>query len=241
MQPPLTTVPDAFHQVPPAQRLACGITAHLVDPSHIEPARAQRYDRHDRVTRARHTGWYADCDQFETLTGFVYALAADDDADEGVGGDEDVDEPPVSYYALAESNDSDCHFLDPDVYDDPVAAAHAADRMAELVAELERECDEVRGHAMAARAALADANDARRDALAILRHLRDCPADGESLGPAFARLWAHADAGRRRAFRIVDAHRPPPRSRPFDADLTPTPAECRADAWRGGWDDASAA
>ena len=236
MQSALTAVPNAFHRVPPARRLACGVTAHLVDPSHLEPARAWRFERHDRVTKARHTGWYADCDQFETLTGFVYALA--DDADEDV---EDVDDPPISYYALAESNDSDCHFLDPDVYDDPVAAAHAADRMAELVAELERECDEVRGHAMAARAALADANAARRDALAILRHLRRCPADGESLAPAFARLWAHADAGRRRAFRIVDAHRPPPRNRPFDAGRTPTPAECRADAWRGGWDDAAAA
>ena len=239
MQAALTAVPDAFPQVPAARRLACGITAHLVDPSHIEPARAWRFERHDRVTRARHTGWYADCDQFETLTGFVYALA--DDADDADGDHEDVDDPPVSYYALAESNDSDCHFLDPDVYDDPVAAAHAADRMAELVAELERECDEVRGHAMRARRALADANDTRRDALAILRHLRDGPADGESLGPAFARLWAHADAARRRAFRIVDAHRPPPRSRPFDAEGTPTPAECRADAWRGGWDDGAAA
>ncbi len=238
MQSVLTAVPDAFHRVPPARRLACGITAHLVDPSHIEPARAWRFERHDRVSRARHTGWYADCDQFETITGFVYALA--DDADEDVGDDEDVD-PPVSYYALAESNDSDCHYLDPDVYDDPVAAAHAADRMAELVAELERECDEVRGHAMLARAALADANDARRDALAILRHLRGCPADGESLAPAFARLWAHADAGRRRAFRIVDEHRPPPRQRSFDPGRTPTPADCRADAWRDGWDAGHAA
>lgn len=236
MQSVLTAVPDAFHQVPPARRLACGITAHLVDPSHIAPGPAWRLERHDRVTRARHTGWYADCNQFETLTGFVYALVAD----EGVEG-EDVDDPPVSYYALAESDDSDCHYLDPDVYDDAVAAAHAADRMAELVAELERECDEVRGHAMRARAALAEANDTRREALAILRHLRECPADGESLGPAFVRLWTHADAGRRRAFRIVDENRPPPRRRPFDPDRTPTPADCRADAWRDGWDAGQAA
>ena len=230
----LTAVADAFHQVPAAQRLACGITAHLVDPSHIAPAAATRFDRHDRVTGARHIGWYADCHQFETLTGFVYALEAEEDPDY-------VDDPPVSYYALAESDDTDCHFLDPDVYDDAVAAAHAADRMAELVAELERDCDEVRRHAMTARAALGQANDTRREALAILRHVRDCPVDGEALGPAFARLWAQADAGRSRAFAIVAAHRPPPRERPFDPERTPTPGECRADAWADGWDCGAAA
>ena len=233
MQPALTPVPDAFHEVPAARQLPCGITAHLVDPSHIGPARATCFDRHDRLTGARHAGWYADCGQFETLTGFVYAFVADDD--------EDVDEPPVSYYALAESNDTDCHFLDPDVYEDAVAAARAADRMAELVAELERDCDEVRGHAITARTTLADANAARRDALAILRHARRCPADGEALGPAFARLWNQADAGRRRAFRIVDRHRPPGRTRPFDPDRTATPGECRADAWRDGWECGAAA
>ena len=42
MQTTLTPVAEAFHNVPAAQPLACGITAHLVDPSHIEPARAWR-------------------------------------------------------------------------------------------------------------------------------------------------------------------------------------------------------
>ena len=227
MQATLTPVAEAFHDVPAAQRLSCGITAHLVDPSHIRPARATLHDRHDRITRARYTGWYADACQFEILTGFVYACDSEPD-------DED-DDPPVGYYALVESNDTDCHYLDPDVYDDPVDAAHAADRMAELVAELERECDEVRCLATQARAQLAEANRIRREALAILRHLRGCPADGDALAPAFARLWRQADAGRRRAFDIVDEYRPPRRARPFDPDRAPTPDECRADAWRDGW------
>ena len=228
MQATLTPVAEAFHDLPAAQPLSCGITAHLVDPSHIRPARAWRLDRHDGITRARHTGWYADAGQFEVLTGFVYAYDGEPD-------DED-DDPPVSYYALVESNDSDCHYLDPDVYDHPVSAAHAADRMAELVAELERECDEVRCLAMKARAELAEANRIRREALGILRHLRGCPDDGESLAPAFLRLQRQADAGRRRAFAIVDEHRPPRRERPFDPARTATRAECLSDAWCDGWD-----
>ncbi|MDE0458803.1 MAG: hypothetical protein OXI15_16030 [Chromatiales bacterium] len=227
MQATLTPVAEAFHDLPDARPLACGITAHLVDPSHIDPAQAWRHERHDRITRARYTGWYADACQFEILTGYVYAFAEEPH-------DED-DEPPATYYALVESNDTDCHYLDPDAYDDPVTAAHAADRMAELVAELERDCDAIRNRAIEARSELAEANRVRRDALAILRHVRDCPTDAESLGPAFARLWRQAGAGRRRAFDIVREHRPPPRERPFDPERTATRDECLADAWRDGW------
>ena len=227
MQATLTPVADAFHEVPAARRLACGIEAHLVDPGHIAPARAFRLGRHDTVTRARHTGWYADASQFEILTGHVYAFE-----DESSDADDD---PPTTYYALVESNDTDCHYLDPDAYDDPVAAAHAADRMAELIAELERECDAVRCAAMRARSALAESNRVRREALGILRHARACPADADSLGPAFARVWRQGLAGRRHAFHIVHEHRPPPRERPFERERTPTRDECRADAWRDGW------
>ena len=228
MQATLTPVAEAFHDVPPAQPLACGVTAHLVDPSHIKPARALPFDRHDRITRARHSGWYADEHQLDILTGFVYAYADEPD--------EEDDDPPATYYALVESNDTDCHYLDPDAYDDPVTAAHAADRMAELVAELERECDAIRNRAARARSELAEANRTRREALAILRHARACPADADALGPAFARLWRQSGAGRRRAFELIREHRPWPRERPFDPDRTATPDECRADAWRDGWD-----
>ena len=231
MQATLTPVAEAFHDLPAAQRLACGITAHVADPSHIRPGRARRYARHDLVTRARHTGWYADEGQFETLTGFVYAFAAEPDHE----GDED-DDPPISYYALVESNDTDCHYLDADVYDDPVTAAHAADRIAELLAELERECDGIRNRAAHARCELAEANRVRREALGIVRHLRDCPANSEALAPAFARLWRQSEAGRRRAFELIDEHRPPPRERPLDPQRVATRAECYADAWRDGWD-----
>ena len=231
MQATLTPVAEAFHQLPEARPLTCGITAHLVDPSHIAPARAWRHERHDRITRTRYTGWYADTSQFEILTGYVYAFAEE-------ANDED-DNPPATYYALVESNDTDCHYLDPDAYDDPVAAAHAADRMAELIAELERDCDEIRCIAGRARSELAESNRIRREALGILRHVRACPADAESLGSAFARLWQQGLAGRRRAFDMVDEHRPPPRTRPFDPGRTATRDECLADVWREGWDCAA--
>ena len=216
-----TPVPQAFHNLPEPRPLSCGVTAHLVDPSHIDPARAWRHERHDRITRARHTGWYADNSQFEILTGFVYAFAEEADGD---------DDPPTTYYALVESNDTDCHYLDPAAYDDPVTAAHAADRMAELIAELDRDCDQVRCTAMRARSDLAESRRIRREALGILRHVRACPADAESLGPGFARLWRQGLAGRRRAFRLVDQSRPPPRTRPVDPDRTATRDECLADA-----------
>ncbi|MCY3810287.1 MAG: hypothetical protein OXH15_00630 [Gammaproteobacteria bacterium] len=228
MQAILTPVAEAFHDLPEPRLLSCGITAHLVDPSHIQPARAWRLGRHDEIRRARHTGWYADHRQFEILAGYVYAFADETD--------DDNDEPPTTYYALVESNDTDCHYLDPDAYDDPVTAAHAADRMAELLAELERDCDAIRNRAIEARSQLAEANRVRREALGILRHVRACPADAEPLGPAFRRLWRQAAAGRRRAFDIVGEHRPPPCERPFDPERTATRDQCLADAWRDGWD-----
>ena len=219
-------VAEAFHNVPEAQRFACGITAHLVIPYHIGLARAWRHGRHDAITGARHKGWPADAREFETLTGYVYACA--DEADD--------EPPPTSYYALVLSDDTDEQFIDPEVYDHPVAAAHAADAMARRIAEHQRACDDIGARAARARRELAEANRARREALAILRHLRDCPADSRALGPAFARLWRQADAGRRRAFDIVRAHRPPQREHPFDPRRMPTPEESIADAWREGWD-----
>ena len=50
--------------------------------------------RHDRIDAARYTGWYADCYQYEILTGYVYAFEPDtDDLD-------DDDEAPTTYYAI---------------------------------------------------------------------------------------------------------------------------------------------
>jgi len=228
MHATLTPAAEAFHELPDARPLPCGVTAHLVDPSHIAPARAWRHDRHDRISRARHTGWYADGGQFEILTGYVYAFAEE--------ADDEHEDPTTTYYALVESDDTDCHYLDPHAYDDPVVAAHAADRIAELITELDRECDRVRCVALRARSELSEANRVRREALGILHHVRVCPAAAESLGPAFARLWTQGLAGRRRAFDLVDEHRPPPRGLPSDPERTATADECLADAWRDGWD-----
>ncbi|MYE82133.1 MAG: hypothetical protein F4X36_09900 [Gammaproteobacteria bacterium] len=222
-------VTQAFHEVPVTHRFPCGITAHCVIPYHIGPARAWRYARHDAVTGARHKGWHVDAQEFETLTGFVYACQDDYRDDE---------EPsPISFYALVVSDDTDEQLLDPDAYDDPVPAALAADAMARCFAEHQRACDEINAHAARARIELAEANRIRREALAILRHARDYPAEGDTLGPQFARLWRQADAGRRRAFDIIREHRPPQREHPFDPRTIATPEEHIADAWRGGWDN----
>ena len=130
MQATLTPIADAFHDVPAAKPLTWGVTAHLIDPSHIKLGRARRLDRQDRLTHSQHVGWHADFTGVEILTGFVYACHGVPHGD---------DDPPVSYYALADSNRTDCRYLDPGVYGNPVDAARAADRMAESVAEMKRE------------------------------------------------------------------------------------------------------
>ena len=130
MKAALTPVADAFHDVPAPQPLVWGVTAHLIDRSHIELGRARRLDRQHRLTQSQHVGWHADFIGVEILTGYVYACDGEQHGD---------DDPSVSYYALAESNGTDCRYLDPAVYDDPVDAARAADRMAESIAELKRE------------------------------------------------------------------------------------------------------
>ena len=224
----LTPPADAFQDLPAAQALSCGITAHVVDPFRLKQARAYRYRRHDEIAVARHTGWYADCHQHELLTGYVYAFdgnpaCLDDDA-------------AATYYAMVESNDTDLHYLDPDPYDDPLEAAFAADRMAELLAELERDCDRMRDHAAQARGELAEGNRLRGEAFAILRHVRACPTDGDGLGPVFARLYDDAQAARRRGFELIEEHRPLPCSAAPDADRPPSRDACLADAWRDGWE-----
>ena len=170
----LTAPADVFHELPAAQALACGITAHLVDPSHLRPAR-----------------------------------------------------------------DTDLHYLSPDAYDDPLKAALAADRMAELIAEIERECDAIRNQAALAREQLAEGNRLRREAFAILRHVQACPIDGNALAPIFVRLYDEAEAARRRGFDLIDEHRPMYCTYDPDSDRPPTPDECRADAWRDGWECAA--
>ena len=228
----LTAPADVFHELPAAQALACGITAHLVDPSHLDPARAWRRDRHDRIDAARYTGWYADCYQYEILTGYVYAFEPDTE-------DLDDDEAPTTYYVIVESDDTDLHYLSPDAYDEPLEAALAADRMAELIAELERECDASRNQAAHAREQLAEGNRLRREAFAILRHVQACPIDGAALAHIFVRLYREAQAARRRGFDLIEEHRPLRCTHDPDSERPPTPAECRADAWRDGWECAA--
>ena len=226
----LTPVAEAFHELPEARALSCGVDRAPRRPlAHRSPPGPGAWGA---TTRSRERATPAGTPTpaaSRSSPATVYAV------EEECGDDLD-DDPPTTYYALVESDDTDCHYLDPDAYDDAVTAAHAADRMAELIAELEYECDSIRNRAADARAELAAANRIRREALGILRHVRACPADADSLGPAFVRLWRIGVAGRRHAFDLVDEHRPPPRTRPFDPERTPTPDECRADAWREGWD-----
>ena len=138
-----------------------------------------------------------------------------------------------------ESDDTDLHYLSPDAYDEPLDAALAADRMAELIAKLERECDAIRNQAAHAREQLAEGNRLRREAFTILRHVEACPIDAAALGPIFVRLYREAQAARQRGFDLVEEHRPLQCTCDPDSERPPTPDECRADAWRDGWECAA--
>lgn len=218
---------SAFEKLPAAQALACGIAAHVVDAGTLASGRPWRHRRHDQIAAARHTGWYADCAQDELLTGYVFAYARDP---------EDLDEETsTTYYALVESNQTDICYLDPGAYDDPLEAAYASDHMAELLAELDRECDQLRNQAAHARNTLAEANQLCREAFTILRHAQTSRADCDTLGPLFQRLYADARAARRRAFDLIDEHRP--QCPPALQEEAPLPSRdtSRHDAWCDGW------
>lgn len=80
----------------------------------------------DDKTRDYGRGWYADQDGGETVTGKVVQLPT------GRGRQS-------RWLAYAVHSDNDGIWLDKDVYDDPTVACHNADRLAERIAEEDRE------------------------------------------------------------------------------------------------------
>ncbi len=96
-------------------------------------------------------GWYSDAHQSETITGRVVALPSR------------KGEP--RFLAFAVNSGADGITIDRDVYTDPVAACHAADRLAERLADDEREYSEKWNEARE----LQDDNDSDR---AELRRIR---------------------------------------------------------------------
>lgn len=220
----LVSAADAFGRTEPPTQVAPGIPVHVLTTAQIDDAPlATEHARHDALQRVRHVGWYVDAFREATLTGHVYVHEPDD-------GD-----APASFYAAALSDDTDIHYLDPGVYDDPVDAAVAADEIARIAAEHQLEYDETRLSAETLRCELRRARELHREAFDLLRHACGCPADAAALGPAFARLHARAAALRSRVLADLAQQRPSP---PRPGTEHPHPLAVRWLAWRDGWDNA---
>lgn len=221
MQPRLTPVRDALRRLPDARALACGIAAHLLDPSRIQPANAVYVARNDAVT-ARH----AVADPFETLTGSGNAPDGDPQTT-GANG-------PNSH-AVATPTGTHRHPLNPDVDDDPDPTP-AADRPTERVGGRELVGNRLGADGCEARP-FTNGNRSRREAPDILVPACTCLTDEESAGRALARPRRSRE-GLRADFEPIDEDRSTHCRRPSDRDGLPAPADRHANAWRHGRDAA---
>ena len=193
-------------------------------------------------------GFYADPWQHETYLTNVYRVMVADEVLRRCDDDSPVSEaaieadPSIDWYsddsesyryaAMIESNDSDCAWLDPELYESDMDAARAATYLGERLAEHEREYQRIWSDAGAARHALIEANDYRRQAIKFERAAREHRAElraihkgrvslfalrfiypaawrtVETLEAEARRLWNEAEAARESAFSTIDEGRP---------------------------------
>ena len=131
----------------------------------------------------RHTGWYTDNYQRDTLSGHVLMLPGRDGTPRYIPGTSHSDWGGVTLYPL-------------DVYDTERDAAYAADRLVEINAEKARE-EDAKSHAEQeieeARAAIVEC---RSDLRALLRELKQAREHGPTVCEA---LRAHVRSLRRKS------------------------------------------
>ena len=129
------------------------------------------------------------------------------------------------------SSDTDCIWIENDTYSEDVEAAKRADRLAELLAEREREYSEAGDAGQTARRMLQDANDDIRQAFEHIRAAVSsfpCAPDSSALHLETAISLLHVGTRARvKAFEYSNENRPPGRF-PWTARLV--------EAYREGWD-----
>lgn len=207
-----------------------------------------------------HQGYFIDDFQHETYLCNVYRWENDvtcpecgaDSADyyakepDGKGGEYDAyacnycdykysagEEFPVTlYFAMTESDESDCTWLDPEAYETDLAAALASDHMTEKLAETERNYQFVWSRAGKCSQDLHEANDIRRKALGYLRQARQHKAELmgihkgrvslfamrwiypaawrtiETMESEAQRLWDMSECARESVFAEIREHKP---------------------------------
>ena len=128
----------------------------------------------------------------ENHVGYCYACDSCFDAD--------PDKPFAFYFAVIESSDSDCAWLDPETHESAMDAARASDSLAESLAETERAYNETWNAGGAAYRALKEANDMRREAIKFERQARAHEAELRAIHAGrvslFAMRWIYPAAWR---------------------------------------------
>ena len=113
---------------------------------------------------------------------------------------ESEERPLTWYFAMTESNESDCVWLDPEIYESDMDAARASDHLAERLAETERNYNSVWQKAGKCAMDLKEANDMRRNAIEYerqaRRHVAELMASHENRVSCFALRWIHPAAWR---------------------------------------------
>lgn len=155
---------------------------------------------HD-IVRLRHTGWYTDTDGSETIAGHVWQLPARNGKPVYLSG---YVEPENGYCTLDATRGRIA------TYSDKEDAAHAADALAELDAECEREHSERWQAARAAdderadaRQELKEARNNARQAIAAIREQRKIGGIAPAMCKILQDTIATARDEIRRALRII--------------------------------------
>ena len=172
------------------------------DTTQVNQAPLYEMGAADSICRRLPSGWYSDAYQLDTIAGFVFEAETDNERLDS----DDSEETDGPYYAAARLSDSDCWWALTEAYDSPSDAAYAADSLAEHLAERDREYSEAYHAGAAARIALVEANDSRREAIKIRRALA-CENPGPhttTLCMARAeQLEAEGEEGRQKAFDMI--------------------------------------
>ena len=215
----MTTIRDIFPDACEPRKLPCGLQDIIcTDDATLDGADVDRRATAD-------IRYYADCDQFEELSGHAYDFYPGSQYE-----DEDDYQAPV-YLAVVTSDNSQIVFIDADLYTEERDAVSRAETMAQWIAEHEYAHDYVRNQGAHARMLLDHSHATRREGVRLLRLSRAFVAQGirgdvdrlahrQFLADATTAL-ERACALRRALRAYIDEHRVD------HGDYT--------DAWREGW------
>ena len=154
------------------------------------------------------TGWYADDDAHETLSGAVYGYGEKYEPD-GYGGMQWCGEY-YGFIGIVESNESDSVYVIDEKFTTMEDAADASHSLAESVAQSEREYHQVGDAAHRLRHELIEANGEIREAIKIIRQFGSAWRDmsGTPVSAQVDRMIEHGRHARDKVFSDISESRP---------------------------------